>query len=102
MTDPLHAARLNSERRPLRFAMGVEQGQAYMLECRDMGDHDDDDAGVYFSYCADDEELREAVHRMPDDHHWDRILGIFDLRRPLAEQGLGLTRAEWLARRRRL
>lgn len=99
MTDPLAAARLNSHRRPLRFAEGQAQGQAYMLECRDLGDHDATDAGVYFMFCANESALREAIQSMPDDDPWNRILGIFDLRRPLAEQGLGLTRASYGSRR---
>ena len=99
MSDYLEAARLNAERRPLRFAEGRAQGADYMLECRDLGDSEDRDAGVYFKFCSA-HELASELAKMPDDDPWNRVLGIFNLALPLEQQGLGITRALWLTGRR--
>ena len=99
MSDWLsNALRLNAERRTVRFAEGQQQGMRWMLECRDMWDAQDDDGGVYFSFCATEAEVTAADHQMTDENTDDRLLDIYDLSKPLNSQGAGISRAVWLTR----
>jgi hypothetical protein len=93
--DLLAAVRRNRLRLVLRFVSAAASGQRWLVECRDLGDAFDAAAGVYFVECADDAGVDQVVARCTDDSY-DRLLGIFDLRRPLGEQGGGLTRAAWI------
>lgn len=98
--DLLSAATKNWERLQQNFAAAKTHGDTWLVECRDLSEAFDADAGVYFSPCQDDAAVDELVTRCSDENHYDRVLGIYDLRRPLNEQSVGLTRAEWLAGRR--
>ncbi len=92
-----HAIEINAARRVKRFADGRAQGAAWMIECRDMWDAMDEDAGVYFVFCDDESAVDRIVAQMTDDNPNNRVLGIYDLARSLEAQGPGLTRSEWLA-----
>ncbi|MBA4189093.1 MAG: hypothetical protein C0467_13930 [Planctomycetaceae bacterium] len=94
--DLLAAIKRNRERLEQRFASAVASGHRWLVECRDLGDAFDPDAGVYFVECADDAAVDQVAARCTDDNPYDRLLGIFDLRRPLCEQAGGLTRTAWL------
>jgi hypothetical protein len=98
--DLLAAVRRNRERLEQRFASARERGQRWLAECRDLGDAFDEAAGVYFVECPDDAALERVVVRCAEDNPYDRLLGIFDLSRPLEAQGGGLTRAQWLSGKR--
>jgi hypothetical protein len=92
----LRATRLNAARRAASFARFRDAGAAWMVECRDLWDSEDDDAGVYFEEFADGYKMNEFIEGL--DPSSDRILGIYDLSKPLDPQGPGLTLEEWLAR----
>lgn len=96
-SNPLwRAIRINAERRGERYAEFRQAGAAWMAECRDLWDSEDDDAGVYFVEFADGYALRTFIAGL--EAASDRILGIYDLAKPLDPQGPGLTMEEWLAR----
>lgn len=100
MSDWLSKAlQINGQRRKIRFAEGQQAGMAWMLECRDMWDAHDRDGGVYFSFCATEAEVDEAVSKLTGDDMGDRLLGIYDLSETLKVQGPGINRADWLARK---
>jgi hypothetical protein len=96
----LSAVELNDQRRQEKFATARANGQMWLAECRDLGDADDHDAGVYFKACPDEATVDSIVACFTDDNAFDRLLGVFDVRKPLAEQGGGITRAQWLAGQR--
>lgn len=97
-TSPLvRAIRLNAKRRVEKYAEFKKAGAKWMMECRDLWDSEDEDAGVYFVDCASENVVRRRAREM--DPMSDRILGIYDLSKPLAKQGPGLTLEEWKARR---
>jgi hypothetical protein len=98
--DLAAAVKLNRERLERSFGRAAARGQRWLLECRDLGDAFDSDAGVYFVECADDAAVAQVVARCTDANPYDRLLGIYDLRKPLDPQGPGLTRAEWLSGKR--
>ena len=54
---------------------------------------------MYFSFCATEAEVDEAVNKLTGDDMGDRLLGIYDLSEPLKVQGAGINRADWLARK---
>jgi hypothetical protein len=96
-SNPLwRAVQLNARRRERRYAEHRAAGKAWMIECRDMWDAEDDDAGVYFVGCADAAAVTRYLNDL--DPSSDRVLGIYDLSKPLVPQGPGLTREEWKAR----
>jgi hypothetical protein len=95
-SDVLAVVRRNRERLEQRFAAAVASGRRWLVECRDLFDAFDSDGGVYFVGCSDDAAVDALVARCTDDNPCDRLLGVFDLHRPLAEQGGGLTRSAWL------
>jgi hypothetical protein len=92
----LHAIELNSKRCSERFGEFKAAGAMWMIECRDLWDSEDEDAGVYFVECKNGYEVNDFIKKM--DALSDRILGIYDLSRPLNDQGPGLTLDEWKAR----
>ena len=101
MTDPdsnplLHAVRLNAQRREERYAEHRAAGKAWMIECRDLWDSEDEDAGVYFVPCADAAAVTRYIKGL--DPATDRVLGIYDLSKPLTPQGPGITEDVWRAR----
>ncbi|MEZ4669559.1 MAG: hypothetical protein R3E39_16770 [Anaerolineae bacterium] len=99
MTDWLNRALThNAERRKQRYLEGQKQGHRWMLECRDMWDAYDDDAGVYFLYCLTPAAVDQALAALPNDSPDNRLLGIYDLSLPLPKQGAGMSRDEWLNR----
>jgi hypothetical protein len=65
----LHAVRLNAKRREERYAEHRAAGKAWLIECRDLWDAEDEDAGVYFvggagwhgartgEHCEDDKDI---------------------------------------------
>ena len=69
-----------------------------MLECRDMWDAFDDDGGVYFKIMAGDGMARREVRDIQANPQDKRLLAAYDLRKPLLEQGAGLTLEEFLER----
>jgi hypothetical protein len=92
----LNAVRKNDERRQVRFVEGQRQGMRWMLECRDMWDASDDDGGVYFSLCASESDVTAIAQHLNGTNTEDRLLGIYDLSKPLIPQGAGISRSEWL------
>lgn len=98
--DMLRAVQLNRVRREQRFAEAQQGNNTWLVECRDLGDAFDKDAGVYFVPCPDEAAVDELVARCSDDNPYDRLLGIFHLGRPLDAQAGGITRAQWLAGQR--
>ena len=93
----LHAAvKLNRKRLEKQFHDADRKKHQWLIECRDLGDAYEEDAGVYFVVCETEETVNQMITDMTDDNIYERVLGIFDLRRPLEEQGVGLTRAEWI------
>jgi hypothetical protein len=91
----LNAIALNVARRKEEFAEFRATGAAWMLECRDLWDGEDEDAGVYFVSHKSATEVSDYLNRMNEDS--DRVLGIYSLARPLEEQGPGLKAAQWFA-----
>jgi hypothetical protein len=94
------AVKLNAERLERAFAIAIANGNLWLVECRNLFDAFVDDAGVYFVECEDDRAVNEVVACCTDDSHFDRLLGIFNLRKPLAGQRVGLTRSEWVSGKR--
>jgi len=92
----LHAIELNSQRLVTRFAECKNSGAMWLLECRDLWDSEDEDAGVYFVECSSGYAVNNFIKKM--DPLSDRILGIYDLSKPLKNQGAGLTLEEWKVR----
>jgi len=80
------------------FAKGQLEGGHWLLECRDMWDAFDDDGGVYFKIMASDGMARREVRDIQANPQDKRLLAAYDLRKPLAEQGAGLTLEEFLQR----
>jgi hypothetical protein len=92
----LRAIELNSSRRAKRFAEFKNSGASWMLECRDLWDSEDDDAGVYFVNCRTGYEVDDFIKNL--DGLSDKILGLYDLSKPLADQGPGITLEDWKTR----
>jgi hypothetical protein len=96
-SNPLwRAVQINARRRAERCGEFRAAGAAWMLECRDLWDSEDEDAGVYFVSCVDDRAVERRLGEL--DPASDRLLGIYDLSKPLEPQGPGLTAAEWRSR----
>lgn len=91
------AVAINRERRTVRHAEAAQAGAAYLVECRDLWDADDADAGVYFVPCVGAVEVTALALEFSDDNPNDRLLGIYRVPDPVAGQGAGLSRAAWLA-----
>jgi len=98
------ALRRNNERRAVRYAEAAAAGAAYLVECRDLWDASDDDAGVYFVACHAETEVDALVAQDPlrDGDGvvrgpGDPVMGIYSVPHPLDAQGPGLTPAEWRA-----
>lgn len=92
------ALRLNNARRAVRYGETKAEGQAYLVERRDLYDAFDRDAGVYFVGCADEAAVDAVIaHARSPEGGNDPILGIYSLRAPLDGQGPGLTPAAWRA-----
>ena len=97
------AVALNRKRLAKRADEARALGFRWLVECRDMWDAHDDDAGVYFVPCEDEEKVGEVISiRDPDAAMSDKVLGIFDLSGPLSVQNFGVTRAQWLSGERPL
>jgi hypothetical protein len=62
-----------------------------------MWDAHDADAGVFFHVCPHEAAVDALAREMTEDNPNERLLTVYDLQRPLEEQGAGLTRGEWLA-----
>lgn len=90
----------NRGRLEARFASAAATGAHWLVECRDLGDAFAADAGVFFEICPDDDAVDALVARCTDTNAYERLLGIYDLRRPLRGQGPGLTRKDWLSGKR--
>lgn len=82
--------------RESQFARGQAEGGRWLLECRDMWDAYDEDGGVYFEVFRDDSAARREVKDIQSHPKDKRLLGAYDLKRPLAEQGPGMTLEEFL------
>jgi len=94
------AAHINWERLQRRFADAPGRGARWLCNCRDLWDAGDRDGGEYFVECADEAAVDRVVADCPEDSRWKRLMGIFDLGRPLHEQPvMGISRAQWIARR---
>lgn len=91
------AAKLNRERLEKRFNSADRRSHQWLVECRDLGDAFDKDAGVYFVACENESTVNQLIANKTDDNMYDRVLSIFDLRNPLSAQGVGVTRAEWIS-----
>ncbi|HEV2147760.1 MAG TPA: hypothetical protein VGR37_10190 [Longimicrobiaceae bacterium] len=98
--SPARTPAVVSRRRAEAFRRGVALRAAYMLEYRDLGDPEAEDGGVCFAFLRSEADVDAAVEELGEDNPYERLLGVFDLRRPLAEQGAGLTGDEWLERQR--
>jgi hypothetical protein len=97
MTDWLtNAVQINQRRRLQKYWEGREKGAAWLVECRDMWDAMDEDAGAYFVFCANEQEVEEALRQRPLDSPDDRVLGIYRLDRPLDSQGPGIRPEDWM------
>lgn len=86
----------NALRRQKQFKQALHDGAQWLVECRDLGDRFDEDAGVYFVPLYSVEEVNDLVALYTPDNEWDQILGIYALNMPLESQGSGLTRTQWL------
>ncbi len=84
--------------RESHFAKAQAEGGRWLLECRDMWDAFDDDGGVYFQAMPDDLSARREARDIQANPKDKRLLGAYDLTRPLAEQGPGLKLEEFLER----
>lgn len=91
----MRAIRLNDKRCKQYYAEFKAKGAKWMVECRDLWDSEDDDAGVYFVDCASEKAVTKTVLEMKK-RETDKVLGIYDLSKPLVEQGPGITAMEWL------
>jgi len=85
-------------RRKVRYAEVKEQGYSWLLECRDLWDAHDDDAGVYFVECKTRKEVDDKVKK---NAYEEKVMGIYDLSQPLNEQGPGIARKDWVMGRAR-
>lgn len=84
--------------RETHFLKGQAEGGRWLLECRDMWDAFDEDGGVYFQVLTDDLAARREARDIQANPKDKRLLGAYDLTRPLAEQGSGLKLDELLER----
>jgi hypothetical protein len=93
---------LNRATPEARFEKARRAGAAYLVECRDVYDavfvHDCADRGVYYEELGDAAAV-DALAVILGNNAWNCILAIYDLSRPLAEQGPGLARDDWLSLR---
>src|SRR4051812_8002789 len=90
------AIALNYERLKVRFEEARLAGAAWLVECRDLYDAFDADAGVYFQPCVSESEVDELVARSQGKSA-ERVLAIYSLSHPVNTQGVGLKPDEWLA-----
>lgn len=88
------ALRLNAEGRAGAFAGAASAGAMWLVECRDLWDASDEDAGVFYQPCADDAGVDRLLAEYADGE-WHSVLGIYDVRRPLEAQGPGLRPESW-------
>ncbi len=77
------AIALSRKRLENRAADARSKGFRWLVECRDLGDAYDRDAGVYFVPCEDEAMVHETIVHKGSDNPYDRVLGIFDLGVPL-------------------
>ncbi len=80
------------ERREVRYIEAKKQGYRWLLECRDMWDAYDDDAGLYFETYKTRTEVDTKVEKSGGDQ---MVMGIFDLSLPLNNQGVGVSVEDW-------
>ena len=95
--EPVRPHDIASQRRQLHFARGQAEQALWMLECRDMWDSADDDAGVYFHILNTTQQALEEVRQILKNPGDTRVLGVYRLDRDLASQGPGLTAQQFLA-----
>ena len=91
------AIALNRKKLENRASRARQKGNRWLVECGDLWDAHDEDAGVYFVECVDEQAVHDTIVNKGPDNDSDRVLGIFDLERPLDEQGGGVTREAWMA-----
>lgn len=89
----------NARRRQKRFKQAQLTDAQWFVECRDLGDAFDRDAGVYFCSYESIEEVDQCAARCGPDNPYDRLMGIYHLAIPIDEQEPGLSQAQWLAHR---
>lgn len=87
------AVALNWQQLQQRYSEAQKSGAAWLVECRDMYDAVEDDAGIYFEPCSDAAAVDKMVADF--DSRFTKILGIYSLRKPLESQGTGLTVSQW-------
>jgi hypothetical protein len=78
---------LNSARREQRFLEARQSNHAWLVECRDLWDAHNRDAGVYFVPCPDEAAVDVLVARCSNDNSCDRLLGIFRLAEATQDAG---------------
>ncbi len=86
----------NERARQVAFESARGEGARWLVECRDMEDRFDADAGIYFVPCDTLEEVDILVGKLTPDNEYDRLMGIYNLGLGLAGQEPGLTRETWL------
>ncbi len=84
--------------RESHFARGQAEGARWLLECRDMWDAFDEDGGVYFKVFQEETSARRQARDIQAHPKDKRLLGAYDLSKPLKEQGAGLTLEQFLER----
>lgn len=90
------ALHLSRQARERRYSEGKGEGAIYMLECRDMWDADDQDAGVFFTLHKTREQAVARIREMQKTPDHERVLAVYDLRQPLLSQGPGLSPQQFL------
>ena len=91
--------RQNALRRQKRFKQAHQTDAQWFVECRDLGDAFDRDAGIYFCTYDTIEEVDQCVAQRPPTNPYDRIMGIYHLAIPIDQQEPGLSREQWLDHR---
>jgi hypothetical protein len=95
------AVSYNYNRLENRFAEAREAGQRWVVECRDLWDANDADAGVYFDLRENAEAVDKLVSHSQNRQAYTSVLGIFDTQQPLRDQGCGFTVKEWERKRKK-
>jgi hypothetical protein len=81
--------------REKRFVEAIQNKQKWLLECCDLWDFYDSDAGIYFKSCENDHEVRHYINYSKDKNAYTATYGIFDTHQPLQKQAGGLTPEKW-------
>lgn len=92
-----HAFEVVQEQRRQRDQEARDAGARWLIEGSDLWDFQrgDEDAGVFFHRCATEAEVDALLNHYAADE-WNKVVGIYDLAKPLEPQRGGIEPTLWL------